>query len=67
VPSRAQPYNLILVHFKLGAMIINESVLSKSNNLFSCTPHYTIYILSGCVLERIRHVDDLGVYMDPKT
>jgi len=30
------------------------------------SPQYSTYTLSGCVLDRITHADDFGVYMDPK-
>jgi len=35
-------------------------------NIFRVSPHDSTYTLSGCVLDRITHADDLGVYMDPK-
>jgi len=30
------------------------------------SPHYYTYTLSGGVLDRTTHADDLGIYMDPK-
>jgi len=37
----------------------------QSNELFRVFPYYTDYTLSGYELDRITHVEDLGVYMDP--
>jgi len=38
----------------------------QNNDLFRVTLYYTDYTLSGYELDRITHVDRLGVYMDPK-
>jgi len=38
----------------------------KLMTFFRVSPHYTTYTLSGWVLDRITHAEDLGVYMDPK-
>jgi len=37
----------------------------KEMTFFRVSSYYTDYTLSGYELDRITHVDDLGVYMDP--
>jgi len=60
---------LILIHFKLCAMI-KKIILNCSKRkvitFIRLNPFFTDYTLSGYELDRITHVDDLGVYMDLK-